>query len=306
MKPFLSVLFAAGLMTPAVFAADGSWVTPPEKSYAARNVHVDDVFATLLVDVKPVSKVSVQISGEAARVQTVKVDAQNNVLTISGVDESRKHSVWDWRKWFDFHKHGGAAVDKLKIHIVVPDKTPLEIADFAGNAKIGSTHGAFRFETSGSGNAVIGDVADAEVALAGAGKVRLGHVAGALKASTAGSGSISAGDVDSLHSEVAGSGSVVVANIRHGLHHEVAGSGDMSAASVHGEVHVEIAGSGSVKIGSGEANPFRVEIMGSGNVRFGGVAHDPHVEAMGSGNVWIKSYTGKLDTEGNAHLKIGD
>jgi hypothetical protein len=46
--------------------------------------------------------------------------------------------------------------------------------------------------------------------------------------------------------------------------------------------------------------------MGAGKFDFGGIAVDPHVEAFGSGSVRIKSYRGKLSSEGMADVKIGD
>jgi len=60
-----------------------------------------------------------------------------------------------------------------------------------------------------------------------------------------------------------------------------------------------------VKIADGKADPLHVEIMGAGNFAFGGVANNPHIEAVGSGSVKLKSYTGKLDTEGMTNVQIG-
>ena len=44
----------------------------------------------------------------------------------------------------------------------------------------------------------------------------------------------------------------------------------------------------------------------AGDFSFGGMAVDPHIEAVGSGTVKLKSYKGKLNSEGMANVQIGD
>jgi hypothetical protein len=61
-----------------------------------------------------------------------------------------------------------------------------------------------------------------------------------------------------------------------------------------------------VHIPQGVANPLHVDIMGAGDFIFGGQAIDPHVSAIGAGRVKIRSYTGKMHSDGMADVETGN
>ena len=84
--------------------------------------------------------------------------------------------------------------DQLIVTVTVPRGTRVEVNDIVGKATIGNTEGELRFSSAGYTDSTIGNVAAANVSLAGSGKVLVGNVAGDLKAETAGSGDIQVGN----------------------------------------------------------------------------------------------------------------
>lgn len=303
MRQALFAVCAFGTLICAANAAEAGWVKGPEKSFSAQSVKIDGMVGTLDVQVAP-GPAKVRVSGAGDRVAHVHITADGGQLTITDDEHFSGRSGWKWViSLFSDKKH--SKVKTLQVHVVMPEKAPLDVADFIGDATVGSTHGPVDFEAAGSGKVKIGNIASANLHLAGSGHMTVGTISGPLSIEVAGSGKLKTGDAQSLHSEIAGSGVVTVGNIRDGLHSEIAGSGDLSATSVHGGVHLEIAGSGDVKIAGGEADPFHVEVMGSGDVHFNGIAHNPNVEAMGSGKVWVKAVKGPVDSDAGKHLIIG-
>jgi len=293
----------AALVTLPALAGDPNWVTGPKNIFDVKSLKVEDVVATLKVDVTDKGPATLQISGLKQRLGDVKVDAKNGVLHIVGHNAD---AVWDWTHWFDFSHFNDYKPGQLVIAVTVAKGTPVDVDDIIGKANIGNTEGVLRFSSAGSTESTIGNVSEAHVSLAGSGKVTVGNVAGTLNAETAGSGDIRVGNAAKVDADIAGSGSILVGRIAGPLKVDIAGSGDFSAASVSGSVNTDIAGSGSVTIASGEANPFHVDIMGSGNVTFGGTAVDPDISSMGSGSVKLKAYRGKLSNGGMSNLKIGE
>ena len=293
----------AALVTLPAFAGDPNWITGPKNSYDVKSLKVDDVVAILKVDVTDKGPATVQISGLKQRMGDVKTSAKDGVLRIEGHNVD---AVWDWSHWFDFSHFNDYKPGQLIINVTVAKGSRVEVDDIIGKANIGNTEGEMHFSSAGNTDSTIGNVSEAHISMAGSGKITVGNVAGALKAETAGSGDIKVGDVAKVNADIAGSGSIQVGRINGALAVDIAGSGDFSAASVNGPAAADIAGSGSVTIGSGEANPLHVDIMGSGNVTFGGVAVNPSVSALGSGSVKIKSYRGKLSSDGMSNLKIGE
>jgi hypothetical protein len=297
----IGAVIAAVVSLPAL-AGDPNWVTGSRASYDVRSLKVDDVVATLRVDVTDRGPATLQISGLKQRMGDVKANASNGVLHIEG---HNMDAVWDWSHWFDFSHFNQYKPDQLIIAVTVPRGTRVEVNDIVGKANIGSTEGELRFSSAGETDSTIGNVAAANVSLAGSGKVLVGNVAGDLKAETAGSGDIRVGNTGPVNADIAGSGSIQVGHINGSLKVDIAGSGDFSAASVNGPLGADIAGSGSVTIGGGEANPLHVDIMGSGDVTFGGMAVNPHVSCMGSGSVKLRASRGSLSNECTSNLKIG-
>jgi hypothetical protein len=299
---FLFGTTTALLAATAIQAGDNDWIRSPVKSYEINALKVEDMSGTLTVDVKDGGPTTLEINGVQWKVARVGVRQSGRELTIKGTDNRK---VWNWRSWFDFRHGGRDEAKNLYVHLTVPRGTAVKVDSLIGNAIIGNIEAPLKFDAVGDTDTRIGNVASADVSLAGSGKIKIANVAGRLNAETAGSGDIRSGDACDVHAEIAGSGSISVAKAKCKLHVEIAGSGDFSAASVSGPTHIEIAGSGSVSIADGEANPMHVEIMGSGDVSFGGMAVDPNIESMGSGSVRLKAYRGNLHTEGNSSLKIG-
>jgi len=293
---------AALLVLPAA-AGDNGWVVWPTKSYAASTLKVEDVVGNVRVNVAD-GPMKVDVSGNRALVAGLTIKTEGNLLLISG-SETASFNVWDWRKWFDFsHIHDDNS-GKVFIKVTVPKGTDVRIEDLVGDATIGDTYGPVHLETS-AGDATVGRVTKANVALDGSGKIAIADVAGDLRLEIAGSGRVTAGHAGSVRAEIAGSGDTQIGVISGATNIEIAGSGDFTAAKISGPLHVEIAGSGNVKIADGIADPFSVEIFGAGDLYFGGVAVNPHVSALGSGNVKLKSYRGKLSNDGMADVQVGD
>lgn len=287
MKRMVFAGLTLALMATAAMAG-GGWVQPPVQSFAATSLQVKDVAGALWVDVKPTDKISVQVSGDRERVKTLRVYESYNVVHIVDETPGRHFSLGDWHSWFGNHHFSDRDLKNLKIHVVLPDrKLKVEVAGFTGDARIGNTHGPLTFKAAGMGHSVIGDVAAAEVDVAGSGDVRVGRVDGDFSAHIAGNGTISAGDVG------------------HGLDTKIAGQGNVNATSVHGPVNIKIAGQGWVKIAGGEADPFQVRIAGQGDVDFNGVAHNPVIRSAGMAKIRVKKYIGKLDNRDKATFVVG-
>jgi hypothetical protein len=291
---------AATLILPAV-AEDNGWTSAPWRSFDSKSVKVDSVVGKLRVEVKPQANITIQISGTKQRVGDITVRTDGDRLVITG--DNRDEAVWDWKNWFKFDDTHNSTKD-LDVHIVVPKGTDIDVRDMIGDATIGDTMGNVHFEAVAS-NAWIGRTKEAHLSMAGSGKINIADTAGDLHLDIAGSGKIKAGSASEVHADIAGSGSTEMGAINGGLHLDIAGSGDFNATKVNGPVHVGIVGAGSVNIPQGVANPLHVDIMGAGNFVFGGQAVDPHVSALGSGRVKIRSYTGKMHSDGMVDVQVG-
>jgi putative autotransporter adhesin-like protein len=289
---------AALLIIPA--GADNSWTTGPWRSYPVKSVKMDTIVGRLRVEVKAEGPITLQISGVKARVDAMTVRTEGGQLVITGENDN---AVWDWHKWFDFSDTHQDAKD-LDVHLVVPKGTEVRVGDMIGDATIGDTDGDIRFEAVDS-TTTIGRVKNARISMAGAGKIAMTDVMGELKLEIAGSGKIKAQSAQSVRADVAGSGSADLGAIKGGLSLDIAGSGDFNASKVNGPVQVDIVGAGSVHIPQGTANPLHVDIMGAGDFVFGGEAVDPHISAMGSGRVKLRSYRGKMDSDGMVDVQVG-
>jgi len=297
------IALIAGASALALTASTAVWaddVTLPAKSFDVRKVLVTDVVGELKVTVGGSGPVTVRVSGDSERVKTVQLKESGGRLTI---DQERSHSVWNWHKWFDFDE----VKDKegITVRVEVPKGTELTVDDFVGDADIGDLEGPLKFSAAAV-DAKIGKVTTAELELAGAGDIEIAEVSGTFTLEIAGSGDVRVGSTGGAKVEIAGSGEANIGAVAGGVRVAIAGSGDVTVASVSGPVDIDIAGAGSVTIQSGEANPLSVDIMGSGDLVFGGEAVDPKISAFGSGDVRIKSYRGKLQTNGQASLTIGD
>jgi hypothetical protein len=292
---------AALLIIPAsAGSGDGSWTQGPWRAFNVSTVKVDSLVGKLRIDVKPQAQVTVQVQGKKNRVDHLKVRAAGDTLVIQGENEN---AVWDWHSWFDFSAHDDSTKD-LDVHVVVPKGTDITVKDMVGNAAVGDTEADIRFEAVAS-NSTIGRVKEAHISMAGSGKIQMSDVMGELKLNIAGSGKIRAASARGVDADIAGSGTAELGAINGGLKLDIAGSGDFNAAKVNGPVDVDIVGAGSVNIPQGVANPLHVDIMGAGNFVFGGEAIDPHISALGSGRVKLRSYKGRMNSDGMIDVQIG-
>lgn len=282
---------------------DNRWVKWPVRSYSVSNVHIDGLVGTVTVKVGTTKTVTLDAQGNKSMMDSLEISPRDGTLHIEG--SSPNTSVWNWRNWFDFPSRDDRGRATVQVNLTVPKGTPLNIEGLIGDANIGDTMGPLKFEAVAS-KARIGHVSKANISLAGAGRVDLADVAGPIKLEVAGSGTVVAGSSQGAKVEIAGAGDATLGAIDGDLDLDVAGSGNLIAAKVNGRVSISIAGSGSVKIADGNADPLKVDIMGSGKVRFGGNAVNPNISAMGSGNVWIKSYTGKMSSDGMVNVKVGN
>ena len=296
---------AAAPAPPAAPAGDANWVRWPVKSYATNAVKLKNVVGTLTVDVKDSGPMTVEVSGARERLVGLKISTDGDRLVVDGGDANGDDAVWDWKNWFNFSDNESREPGNLFVRVSVPRGADVNVEDLVGNTTIGDTRGTLHFGAAAT-TAAIGRVNEAHIDLGGAGKVSVAQVDGMLHLDVGGSGKITVGPTQGVDADIAGSGDATFGPIAGGLKLDIAGSGDVTAPRVNGPVHVEIAGSGSVKIADGTADPLHVEIMGAGDFSFGGMAVDPHIEAVGSGTVKLKSYKGKLNSEGMANVQIGD
>jgi hypothetical protein len=282
------------------------WTTAPVRSFSAQSVKLEDIVGTIIVAVRDSGPITVEMSGARSRVAGTQVSQDDGRVEVHGMSyEEDNKSVWDWHNWFNFKDENHNETGDLFVKVTVPRGTDVNVQDLVGDAYIGDTMGALRFDAAVS-QAKIGRVSKAKIELGGTGKIDIASVTGELSIDMGGSGKITAGPTGSVKADIAGSGDAQFGNIGGGLSLDIAGSGDVTAAHVNGPVHIDIAGSGSVRIADGIADPLHVDIMGAGNLYFGGVAVDPHIDAVGSGTVHLKAYRGKLNSEGMADIKIGD
>ena len=296
------ILPTTGHTVPSARAAEtqSGWITLPARSFVVQRVRLKDLVANVSVKVGP-GPVTLQMSGRKRRLDSVDVQKDGAVLTISG---HSNYGIWDWHDWFNFGGTGHRSPGQLEVTLRVPAGTDLRVRSLIGNAQIGNTMGRLDFGAI-STHSSIGQVGQARIRLAGSGTLQLAGVHGPLKLEIAGSGKIGVGQSGPVDADLAGAGDAHLGQINGGLHLNIAGSGNAVAQSVNGPVKVDIAGSGSVHIAAGSADPLHLDIMGSGNFGFGGHAVDPHLSAMGSASVWLNSYSGNLSTSGNIHLTVG-
>lgn len=276
----------------------GPTVASPTTRYDAKGIDIQDVFGIVRVNVSNGGQITLAMSGPKMAMDKIKVVNTGGTLHIN--EEHMEH-VWNWREWFDFKKDRR---DRVTITLTAPKGTSLAMDDFVGEFNVGDLEAPVKIGAAAA-KGTVGNVQRAYIDLAGSGNIQIGTVAEELKIEIAGSGTIKAGASARASIEIGGSGDATLGPVLGGLKVEIAGSGDVQVASVNGACSFETAGAGNIKIDTGECNPLKVEMLGAGDLVFGGEAVDPNITAMGSGNVTLKSYRGKLSTEGMTHVKIG-
>ncbi len=210
-------------------------------------------------------------------------------------------TIRDTRPRHDIHDiHDVAKVALYKIR--VPQGTSLAIDGMIGEIEAGDLGGELDVD-AGALKGKVGAVKSVHLDGSGALTLTIGDVAGELLVDGSGAANIKTGNVDSAKLDLSGAGAIDIQNVRHGLDADITGASHVSAQSVNGPVSVEVSGVGNVNIAAGKANPLRVDISGFGSFSFGGEGVDPDLTVSGMGGVTLKSYSGKLHTEGgNIHI----
>ena len=294
----------AALISLPAKAADWTWVNRPAQTFQANAVNLETVSADVTINpVNGPAAISMTIAGPHALVDGVKAQAASGVLTISGPhDSERSFNVWDWTKWFDYSHVNDK--NNFRITLNVPHGTAITAKHVVGDLFVGDLDGKVWIETA-SGDVKIGRVSEATLRAVGSGDIQIGAVNGPLDLDVAGSGDVKVASAASAKVSIAGSGDTMLGAIGGPLKADIAGSGDLLVGSVAGPVVLSMAGSGDTRINGGRANPLKVSIVGSGDLSFAGEAVDPQISAIGSGDVWLKSYSGKLNTSGMADVRVG-
>ncbi len=287
-----------GALAPA-FAEEGARKTNTA-SFTAKAVEIDALIGTLTVDIGTGPQVAYSIEGREADIKLVKtrVDGDRLVIEQTGTGSNSLFTImFDWGE-------GETKREGVTVHLTVPEGTPFTIDGLIGKARFGDLKGSLSIDMAAT-DLKTGELSQARVSGAGAGDIDIARVTGAFVLNLAGGGKVRVGDVASADIDIAGSGDVTLGAIGGDLTIDIAGAGDIKAASVNGKVDIDIAGAGDIDIKEGTATSFSVDIAGSGGVKFGGTANNPRVSAFGSGDVWIRAYTGQLNSK-NGSLRVGD
>lgn len=346
MKTFGFIAFAAAGAAMLASAAAADNLGPKERRFDRIDTIVIDNF-TGRIEVKiGGDKVSASLKG--GKVPFPLAVSQNGArLALEAPERPHNYDIYDEihaRRYGDTNK----ALEKFladypTLEITAPAGTALDIDDPISIASIGDLGGALTID-GGLINAVAGDVASADIALAGSGDIKLGAVKGDLNAGVHGSGDFDAksvgGEADlEVHGsgdirvgdiggaadlEIHGSGNLSVGDIGGAVNAEVHGSGDLNAgkagkggdfsisgsgdvdmARLNGPAAARISGSGNVEIGGGRAENLKVSISGSGDFILHGVSTNLDVNVHGSGLVQVAKNEGSLNMSGDGHIRIG-
>lgn len=265
------------------------------QSFTAKNVHIDGMVGTLDVQVGTGATIGYTISGDAEAIKDVTAVVEGETLVINQKDPKSS-----WFMWFEWNS--GSTTERIKVNLIVPNGTPLDIDGFVGKATIGDINAPLKMDLAAA-EARVGAVTSAEIDAAGAGEITISSVKELLNLDVAGSGEVHVGSAGAVKADIAGSGELVIGAISGSLSVDIAGSGDVKVDSVAGDVDFSSAGSGDLSIKGGKATAFKIEIMGSGSVNFAGEAVNPNISLAGSGDIWIKSYSGSLNTSGVGEVK---
>jgi hypothetical protein len=280
---------AAAFALAGAFAAPAYAITGPfSGSYHATKLILDDIAGRAEISVGG-SDITVSITGEPDELATVQLVVEGGALKI----RSTRHN----RHWRD-------ASEVALYKISVPKGTALAIDGMVGEIQAGDLGGDLAID-AGALKGSIGAVKSASLDGSGALTLEIGDIAGAFNLDASGAARIKTGNLDSADIDVSGAGDVNMQTIRHGLSAEIDGAGRVTAQSVNGPVQVEISGTGAVAVAGGRANPLKVDVSGMASFEFGGEAVDPEISVSGRGSVKLRSYTGKLRSEGG-NITVGE
>ncbi len=283
------VSIAGALALACAAATPASAVTGPfSGSYKASGLALDNLAGHVDISVGG-SDITVAITGDADELATVTVGSDGSVLKIRSTRHNR-------------HLHDAGDLASYKIS--VPKGTALMIDGMIGEIAAGDLGGDLSID-AGALKGTIGAVRSASLDASGALKLEIGDIAGDLSIDASGAARIKTGNVDNAHLDISGAGDIGVEAIRHGLSADINGAAHITALSVNGPVNIDASGESEVLIGSGRADPLKLDISGLGKFEFGGEAVNPEISVSGRSSVKLHSYTGKLHSDGS-NITIGD
>ncbi|MEO1251790.1 MAG: hypothetical protein AAFW81_05530 [Pseudomonadota bacterium] len=156
---------------------------------------------------------------------------------------------------------------------------------------------------------VYGETSDVETAIVGlidGSQLAMGNIGAGLEVDISGDAGFLAGDVAMADVDIAGPGDVILGEIDGMLDVSIAGSGVLRATRLDGPMTARIAGSGGAAVKSGVADALRATVDGSGGVYFGGEVKDPQLRLHGSSEVRMRSVDGRVQKTGQGTVYVGD
>ena len=149
-----------------------------------------------------------------------------------------------------------------------------------------------------------GDLGQAFIGLVDGSRLVSGNVAAKLEVDLSGAAAYRVGDVAIADVDIAGNGEVTLGVVEGMLDVSIAGSGLTRVARAEGPVTARIAGSGLLAVQSGLADPLKVFIDGSGEVIFEGPVGSADLRLFGSSIVQLQSVRGRLEHAGSGAVYV--
>lgn len=255
-----------------------------EKSFKASALSVTDLCADVDVQIGSDPQIKVRIEAPASIINDVDISESGNIVRIRGKGAkgfegvnitSRGNSINIGRSnagrgifmstgnvtisdncsiYGNNISIGGSETEnEIKITVIVPKGTPIDVSDISGQVNIGDTEGDLNASIVGGSKIFAGHVKDAHLSLQGGGDIRVEKVSGRiLTAEITGSGDIriKKGNVATLIASVTGSGDVKFGGSADNATLTVTGSGDIKVADVKNRPVTRITGTGDIDIGN--------------------------------------------------------
>lgn len=273
----------------------------------------------------------------------VEVSQNGAMLTLEAPERARNYRV---HKEINWRRHGDKAfgiflADYPVLKITAPEGAALELEDAITIASVGDLNGALLIDggyvdaivgnvatadvgVHGSGDILLGAVSDdlkasvhgsgdidvksagaSELSVHGSGDIRIGEISGETKINVHGSGDIATGDIGGdVKIAIHGSGDVDTGAVENGAVFSIHGSGDIAMRSINGPAEARIRGSGNIDIGGGRAENLKVSVNGSGDFAFDGVSTNLAASVHGSGFVTVARNEGRLTTSGRGDVRV--
>lgn len=189
------------------------------------------------------------------------------------------------------------------IEITMPRKGDVTIYDARVRLAMDGIDGALDLDASYVFGET-GDLGQAYVGLVDGSRLVSGNVAAKLEADLSGAAAYRVGDVAIADVDIAGNGEVTLGVVEGLLDVSIAGSGLTRVARAEGPVTARIAGSGLLAVQSGFADPLKAFIDGSGEVVFDGPVGTADVRLFGSSTVRLNALRGRLRHAGSGSVFV--